>query len=1071
MIPPRKILLLFVQLFFVASSLIAQEKYWAVHWGMNEGLSLDLNNVMLKDLNGFLWIGSPQALNRFDGSNFKQYFPDKNKPGTIIGSSIHNLIEDSLHNIWIGTEKGLSRYDIKADTFRNFLPDTHAVNGDIDPFWATRDEVYCVETGSSITAYNIHSFAKKILANLSPEYAGGGIRRTPPVFDAKSNSIWMVEGGFTQPGGGLFQVSLNNGKKNHYTWQCYKNISNHSHLSNDMCYDSKRNAIWISSPDGLIEFTLDDKQFHPADGLNEIVNQKDFSNPGGVNLDQQGLVWWDSSPKGIIIYDPSTRSFTPLFSNPSRQQAYAFPCYHIYCDRDGIVWASGWYAPVGIYQIIPASIPVFRYSGDTSQAHLLSGDNITNIIKADHGKLWIGQGDKLTVFDPQTGFFQLLFSGENLPTFKEMVIAPVQIDTIHQKALFDIDNGQPGNGLIQMDISTKQCRPLIFEDSAGQIMPAPPKENESFPYKNGAILFCDDGMYTVNIDSAIARWVAPPGINDISGFSTNNDHLIFMTHPVTNLTYSLLNGKWTKISSPLDSISWIGRAIYYNEKDKTYWVGDWGQLIHYDKDFRLIRRYTQKDGLITEDISNILADNRGNIWIQTVKSILELNIKTEKITLLSVKDGLKKQSYGANAPVESGGNLFFWGDDGIDRVSPDKLTENYPPSLVYLKSLEINQKPFSLPTGINNLQELSVRYNQNKISIETGIIDYYTKGGSRIRYKLEEVNENWQVSPGNYTIRYDGLSPGKYTLVLQASNAAGDFNGPEKLLVINIRPPFWQTWWFKTLMSIVLILILYGIYRWRTASLRKQKRVLEQTVKERTAEVVEEKAQIEKQKDVIQKEKERSDELLLNILPSEVAEELKEKGYTTAKSFDEVTILFSDIKGFTHVAERMTAQELVKEIDTYFSAFDHIMQQYGLEKIKTIGDAYIAAGGLPEGNSANASKVVDAAIAMQNAVESFKKERIEKDLPHFELRIGIHTGPVVAGVVGIKKFQYDIWGDTVNMAARMEQSGVPGKINISQYTYEKVMDQFTCTHRGKIEAKNKGDVDMYFVEMKISKEK
>src|SRR5665213_550931 len=176
MIPPRKILLLFVQLFFVASSLIAQEKYWAVHWGMNEGLSLDLNNVMLKDLNGFLWIGSPQALNRFDGSNFKQYFPDKNKPGTIIGSSIHNLIEDSLHNIWIGTEKGLSRYDIKADTFRNFLPDTHAVNGDIDPFWATRDEVYCVETGSSITAYNIHSFAKKILANLSPEYAGGGIR-------------------------------------------------------------------------------------------------------------------------------------------------------------------------------------------------------------------------------------------------------------------------------------------------------------------------------------------------------------------------------------------------------------------------------------------------------------------------------------------------------------------------------------------------------------------------------------------------------------------------------------------------------------------------------------------------------------------------------------------------------------------------------------------------------------------------------------------------------------------------------------------------------------------------------
>jgi class 3 adenylate cyclase len=232
---------------------------------------------------------------------------------------------------------------------------------------------------------------------------------------------------------------------------------------------------------------------------------------------------------------------------------------------------------------------------------------------------------------------------------------------------------------------------------------------------------------------------------------------------------------------------------------------------------------------------------------------------------------------------------------------------------------------------------------------------------------------------------------------------------------------------------------------------------LEQQVVERTAEVVEEKAEVERQK-------EKSDELLLNILPSEVAEELKEKGYTTAKSFDEVTVLFSDIKGFTSVAEKMTAQELVEEINTYFSAFDNIIEKNGLEKIKTIGDAYIAAGGLPEKNSATAQNVVAAAIAMQLVVEKLKQERIASGKAYFELRIGIHTGPVVAGVVGIKKFQYDFWGDTVNLAARMEQSGIPGKINISQHTYDGVKDQFNCVHRGKIEAKNKGEIDMYFVE-------
>jgi class 3 adenylate cyclase/Tfp pilus assembly protein PilF len=232
----------------------------------------------------------------------------------------------------------------------------------------------------------------------------------------------------------------------------------------------------------------------------------------------------------------------------------------------------------------------------------------------------------------------------------------------------------------------------------------------------------------------------------------------------------------------------------------------------------------------------------------------------------------------------------------------------------------------------------------------------------------------------------------------------------------------------------------------------------------RNVELVALNEEITKQKMEIEKQKAKSDELLLNILPSEVAEELKDKGYTTAKAFDEVTILFSDIKGFTNVAEKMTAQELVKEINTYFSAFDSIIQKYGLEKIKTIGDAYIAAGGLPEKNFATPQNVIDAAIVMQQEVEKLKQERVTSNKPYFELRIGIHTGPVVAGVVGLKKFQYDIWGDTVNLAARMEQSGVPGKINISQHTYELVKEQFTCVHRGRIDAKNKGEIDMYFVE-------
>ncbi len=207
------------------------------------------------------------------------------------------------------------------------------------------------------------------------------------------------------------------------------------------------------------------------------------------------------------------------------------------------------------------------------------------------------------------------------------------------------------------------------------------------------------------------------------------------------------------------------------------------------------------------------------------------------------------------------------------------------------------------------------------------------------------------------------------------------------------------------------------------------------------------------QRNRITKEKKRSDELLLNILPEEVAEELKEKGYADAKQFDEVTVLFTDFKGFTSIAEKLSAQDLVKEINECFSAFDTICEKHNIEKIKTIGDAYMAAGGLPVANKTHAEDVVKAALEIRD----FMKNKT------FEIRLGIHTGNVVAGIVGIKKFQYDIWGDTVNTASRMESSGEAGKINISETTYQLVKDKFSCGYRGEIEAKGKGKVKMYFV--------
>jgi len=234
---------------------------------------------------------------------------------------------------------------------------------------------------------------------------------------------------------------------------------------------------------------------------------------------------------------------------------------------------------------------------------------------------------------------------------------------------------------------------------------------------------------------------------------------------------------------------------------------------------------------------------------------------------------------------------------------------------------------------------------------------------------------------------------------------------------------------------------------------------LEEKVKQRTIE-------IEKKSKQLEAEKSKSDKLLLNILPEEIAEELKRFGKSYARKHNQVSVLFADIKGFTTIAETMPPDELITQLDESFRGFDRILEKYGIEKIKTIGDCYMCACGLPTDVEKNAVIAINAALDMQEFMTGFNTTKRIQNLPVFEIRIGIHTGPVISGVVGITKFAYDIWGDTVNFASQMEHLSQPGKINISESTFSLVKEYFNCTSRGKIAVKSKGEIEMFFVEGK-----
>jgi adenylate cyclase len=336
-----------------------------------------------------------------------------------------------------------------------------------------------------------------------------------------------------------------------------------------------------------------------------------------------------------------------------------------------------------------------------------------------------------------------------------------------------------------------------------------------------------------------------------------------------------------------------------------------------------------------------------------------------------------------------------------------------------------------------------LNYRNNNITFElqpADNIDY--------QFFLEGFDKTWSKWKRIGFTSYTNLPAGKYNFKIRYINS-GSSGGEISLLSLKVLPL-----WYFSRVAIVLYIILASLIIWFLydhLNLRFAHKLymLEQIINKRTEDLI--------------IEKEKSETLLANVLPKNTANEIMEKGKATKIKYNFVTVLFSDIQGFTKIAEEMNPEILIDELDKFFFHFDSVVEKFGIEKIKTIGDAYMCAGGIPEKNRTNPVEVILAALEMKAYMNKLKETSELEGMKFWDIRIGIHTGTVVAGVVGQKKLSYDIWGDTVNIASRMESSGEAGKINISGTTFEFVKDFFSCEYRGKMPVKYKGELEMYFV--------
>lgn len=431
------------------------------------------------------------------------------------------------------------------------------------------------------------------------------------------------------------------------------------------------------------------------------------------------------------------------------------------------------------------------------------------------------------------------------------------------------------------------------------------------------------------------------------------------------------------------------------------------------------------DGLATPSINKLFVGQEQKLWMATTNGFSSLDLKQlEADTIapsLSIEEIQPLQGFVDWPSAQTSLNTQ---NDSLGHTFPISFEGTQIDSIAPFYNLPVN------PIFPHHINDFSIRWSAKAAKPH------------RLQYSYVLVRNDskaaWSGLVKDHAADYRGLPSGNYVFKVRAVGGNGKWSETASY-AFTIRPPWWQTWWAYVGYILLGATLVWGIVRLQTYSLRT--RVLERTQE-------------------IRVQQKRSDELLLNILPATVANELKNKGKTQPVFFEEVSIMFADFKGFTNIVASISGKKLVSELDEIFHAYDDIMEEVGLEKIQTVGDAYLAAGGLPNPDPDHAKKCV---IAAQKII-AFLEERNKTEAVKWKVRIGIHTGAITAGVIGRKKFSYDLFGDTINVAARIESASEPGKINISAMTYDQVKGEFPCTYRGKIDAKGKGELDMYFVD-------
>lgn len=773
-------------------------------------------------------------------------------------------------------------------------------------------------------------------------------------------------------------------------------------------FEDDENNLWVLTSQGL--FIIKEGKLCTPDLPEELKNIR----VEVMLKDIDGNYWFGTRQKGLYrFYDGKIENLS------LKEGLTSLWIYGLCLDHEGSLWIGTMGG--GIVRLKETRfLNLTKYEG-------LSDDQIWNLVEDKDGKIWIRSMEGISYFDGKK------IINKNFKEFKK--INPIVRDVYGNLWINDFEKGiaeineekilrkfffkEIENVLIWCMFAKKDgslylgsTNGMIYKFNNGKI-----EVLESSKKLNGIIrCFYEDkkGNFYVGYDGGL-------------GILKNNEIYLKETNAIVNSIFEDSSGNF-----------WIGtenKGIFLLKNDHFFEINS-------------------EKGLFNNSILSILEDDNKNLWLGTRNGILSSSIdemvktatgKKNKLNckVFGIQDGMKTiECNGGFQPSSiktKDGKIFFPTNKGVVIVDPEKLKKNDVLPKVYIEELKVDENLFEGPFP------LKFGPGVKKLEFKFTALSFLFPEKVLFKYKLEGYDREWVDCGNKRETFYTNLPPGKYKFKVIACNNDGLWNQEGATLSFTLLPFYYQTIYFKILLIFLFAGAIFGFVKYKIYQIKKRSRELEKLIDLRTKELKE--------------EKEKEEKLLLNILPQEIVSELKNKGFSPPKNFQSVSIMFTDFKGFTTISATLPPEELVKELNDIYSNFDIILEKYKLEKIRTLGDSYMVVSGLPVENKDHAINLIKAALKMQE----YLKERNKREAIKWQMRVGIHSGQVTAGIVGKTKFAYDVWGDTVNIAARMEQAGEAEKINISAFTYYLVKEKVEVELRGKIEIKGKGEVDMYFV--------